>query len=414
MKPFICIIQQKSIYPFKSTDSEELMKFMWIVASGYTIIKSDYVRNEVPLMESSFTTSFPAIRGIQARQEYFVVMFPLKLIPKIISETEEDLPPEFRAQRIINKSRIPEIANYILDNPNDYCFSSITVSCDGDLEFRPYSNDPAYKNIGQLVLSLESRFLVNDGQHRRAAIEEALKISPELGDETISVVIFQDKGLKRAQQIFADLNRHAVNTTSSIGILYDHRDQLANTTKEIIAEIPLLDRYTDKERVSLPKLSPRIFSLNQIFNTNSRLINKKKGQLISEQERNFLKEFWTLLCETIDEWNLVMKKELTPADLRANYIVAHGVFIEAMGEVGRYLHENYPAEWKSYIKRLSKNDWSRSNKKDWLGRAFSSTGRINKNNHTIQLTANLIKMKLNLPLTEEELELENILKDGEI
>ncbi len=365
-------------------------------------------------MDLSFVTSFPAIRGIQAKQEYYVVMFPLKLIPRILSESEEELPPECRAQRIINKSRIPEIANYILNNPNDYCFSSITVSLDGDMEFVPYSTEPQHKDIGQLYISLDSKFLINDGQHRKAAIEEALKVSPELGNETISVVIFKDKGLKRAQQIFADLNRHAVNTTTSLGILYDHRDQLANITKQIVSEIPFLERYTDKEKVSLPKLSPRIFTLNQIFNTNSRLINKKKGQLITAQEKDFLKNFWELLIDSINEWKLVMKKELSPTELRANYIVAHGIFLEAIGIVGRFLFENYPSDWKTYVKKLSLIDWSRSNKEAWMGRAFSSTGRINKNNQTIQLTANMIKMCLKLPLTSDEMELERNMKDGVI
>ena len=364
-------------------------------------------------MDSSFVTSFPAIRGIQAKQEYYVVMFPLKLIPRIITESEEELPPEYRAQRIINKNRIPDIVNYILNNPNDYCFSSLTVSLDGDMKFIPFSNEPQHRNIGQLFVSLDSKFLINDGQHRKAAIEEALKVSPELGNETISVVIYKDKGLKRAQQMFADLNRHAVNTTTSIGILYDHRDQLANITKEIIAENPLLERYTDKEKVSLPKLSPRIFTLNQIFNTNSKLINKKKGQPIPNQEKEFLKQFWSLLTDSINEWKLVMKRQMSPTELRANYIVAHGIFLEAMGIVGRFLFENYPADWGSYIKNLANIDWSRSNKELWMGRAFSTTGRINKNNHTIQLTANMIKMKLNLPLTKDELELEKNMKIGD-
>jgi len=363
-------------------------------------------------LDASFVTKFPAIRGIQAKQEYYVVMFPLKLIPRIISECEDELPPEYRAQRIINKSRIPDIVNYILNNPNDYCFSSITVSLDGDMEFIPFSDEPQYRNIGHLVISLDAKFLINDGQHRRAAIEEALKVAPELGDETISVVIFRDQGLKRAQQMFADLNRHAVNTTTSLGILYDHRDQLANITKQIVSEIPLLERYTDKEKVSLPKLSPRIFTLNQIFNTNSRLINKKKGQMISSQEEDFLKQFWVQLTESIKEWNLVMKKEMSPTDLRANYIVAHGIFLEAIGIVGRFLFENYPSDWKTYIRKLSAIDWSRNNKETWMGRAFSETGRINKNNHTVQLTANMIKMNLNLPLTEEESALEKNLKVG--
>jgi DNA sulfur modification protein DndB len=61
---------------------------------------------------------------------------------------------------------------------------------------------------------MSSRFLINDGQHRRAAIEEALKVRPEFGDETISVVFFIDAGLENSQQMFADLNKHAVRPTN--------------------------------------------------------------------------------------------------------------------------------------------------------------------------------------------------------
>lgn len=365
------------------------------------------------MMYSGFTSNFPAIRGTQAGREYYVIMFPLKLIPRLIAEFEEEMPVEHRSQRIINKNRIPDIANYILDNPLDYCFSSITVSFDGDMEFHPYSMEPQHNNIGNLIMSMDSKFLVNDGQHRRAAIEEALRISPELGNETISVVVFQDHGLKRAQQMFADLNRNSVNITSSIGILYEHRDQLANITKQIISEIPLFERYTDKEKVSLSKLSPRIFALNQIFNTNTILLNKKKGQLISELEHTFLKEFWIVLSEAVTEWQLVIKKEITPSELRINFIVAHGVFLEAIGVVGRYLYINHPTDWKKYLLKLSTVDWSRHNKSEWLGRAFTITGRINKNSHTVQMTANLIKTKLNLPLTADELKFEDQIKAGE-
>jgi DNA sulfur modification protein DndB len=364
-------------------------------------------------MEGNFSFSFPALRGRQANQEYYVVMCPLRLIPKIFLFDEEEIPPEHRAQRIINKTRIPEIANYILENPTDYVFSSLTASIDGKMEFRPYSEEANFKDLGNLVISLDSKFLINDGQHRRAAIEEALKMAPELGNESISVVFFNDTGLKKSQQMFADLNRHAVNTTSSLGILYEHRDQLANLTKELISEVPLLERYTDKERVSLSKLSPKIFALNHIFNTNCKLLNKKKGELISQQEKDFIKEFWIVLCESIIEWQLVFNKELTPTQLRSNYIVAHGVFLEAIGTVGNYLYQNHPTDWQAYITNLSKIDWNRSNKKDWMGRAFGSTGRINKTNQTIQLTANLIKQKLSLPLRESEVEMEEILRTGE-
>lgn len=364
-------------------------------------------------MDANFSYSFPALRGKQAGKEYYVAMCPLRLIPKIFLFDEEEIPPEHRAQRILNKTRVPEITNYILENPKDYVFSSITASIDGKMEFHPYSSDSDFKNLGKLIISLDSKFLINDGQHRRAAIEEALKMSPELGSETISVVFYNDKGLKKSQQMFADLNRHAVNTTSSIGILYDHRDQMATMTKNVVSEIPLLERYTDKERVSLSKLSPKIFALNHIFNTNCKILNKKKGELISQQEQEFIKEFWEVLCESIEEWQQVLRKEITPTQLRSNYIVAHGVFLEAIGIVGHYLYQNHPTDWKVYIKKLSKIDWNRDNKKDWLGRAFGATGRINKNNQTIQFTANLIKQKLSLPLLESEIEMEEILRSGE-
>lgn len=238
-------------------------------------------------MENGFSYNFPAIRGKQAGKNYYVVMCPLRLIPKIFLFDEEEIPPEYRAQRILNKNRIPEMTNYIVEHPDDYVFSSLTASVDGEMNFEPFSKKSTYKDLGNLKISLDSRFLINDGQHRRAAIEEALKIAPELGNETISVVFFHDEGLKKSQQIFADLNRHAVNTTSSIGILYDHRDELALITKEIVDEIPLLSRYTDKEKVSLSKNSPKLLSLNHIFNANLRLLGKSKGDSITGEERDF-------------------------------------------------------------------------------------------------------------------------------
>lgn len=241
-------------------------------------------------------------------------MCPLRLIPKIFLFDEEEIPAEHRAQRILNKSRIPEITNYIIENQSDYVFSSLTASIDGDIEFHPFSSDQSFQDLGQLRISLDSKFLINDGQHRRSAIEEALKLSPDLGHETISVVFYHDQGLRNSQQIFSDLNRHAVNTTSSIGILYDHRDKLALVTKEIVEENNLLVRYTDKEKVNLSKNSPKILALNHIFNTNLRLLGKTKGDLITENEEQFLKEFWAILCDTIVEWNLVYNKELSPVN----------------------------------------------------------------------------------------------------
>ena len=70
-------------------------------------------------MDPAFEYVFPAIRGVQANREYYVSMCPLKLIPKIFLFDEEELVPELRAQRILNKNRIPEISRYIVDNQKE-------------------------------------------------------------------------------------------------------------------------------------------------------------------------------------------------------------------------------------------------------------------------------------------------------
>ena len=142
-------------------------------------------------MSTTFGYIFPAIRGIQASREYYVAMCPLHVIPKIFLFDEEELAPEVRAQRILNKGRIPELTKYIVENKNDYVFSAITASIDGEVEFEPIDPEAKYTSLnGVLKISMNARFIINDGQHRRAAIEQALKSEPGLGDESIAVVFF--------------------------------------------------------------------------------------------------------------------------------------------------------------------------------------------------------------------------------
>ena len=137
---------------------------------------------------------FDAIRGTQAKRDFYVAMCPLKIIPKLFIFNDYDIPPELRAQRTLRETRIPAIKDYILNNPDDYTFSSLTASVDGLMEFSPFPSLGKDGKLGRLNINMDSRLLINDGQHRRKAIEEALKEKPELGSEMISVVFFQDDG----------------------------------------------------------------------------------------------------------------------------------------------------------------------------------------------------------------------------
>ena len=98
-------------------------------------------------MATGFEYVFPAIRGVQARREYFVSMCPLRLLPKVFLFNEAEMVPELRAQRQLNKARLPEMARYVIDNPDDYVFSAITASVDASVKFEPIGENGTYSGV---------------------------------------------------------------------------------------------------------------------------------------------------------------------------------------------------------------------------------------------------------------------------
>ncbi|WP_270890798.1 DNA sulfur modification protein DndB [Streptomyces sp. DHE17-7] len=100
-------------------------------------------KNVSPRTSAGFEYTFPAIRGIQAGREFYVSMCPLRLIPRIFHLDEDELTPEMRAQRVLNKGRLPALTKYILDNPDDYVFSALTASVDGHVTCEGIHRGPA-------------------------------------------------------------------------------------------------------------------------------------------------------------------------------------------------------------------------------------------------------------------------------
>ena len=357
-------------------------------------------------MSEAFNYVFTALRGQQAGREYYVVMCPMKLIPKIFLFDEDELPPELRAQRTLNRARIPDIANYIVKNPTEYAFASLTASIDGAVEFQPLDVAELGGDVGSLTIPMTTRFVINDGQHRRAAIEEALKERPELADETISIVFFVDQNLRRCQQLFADLNKHAVRPTKSLGILYDRRDPLANLCRQMIDEVDIFKGLTETEKTTISNRSIKLFTLSSIYQATAELLKQKgKSAKITEAHKKLAIEYWSTLGNIIPEWRLAKAKQISTAELRRDYIHAHGVALHTLGIVGANLVAQYPNEWQDRLKSLNAIDWRRSNMDIWEGRAIIN-GRISKSQQSIKLTVSFLKAVLGLPLTVEETELE--------
>jgi DNA sulfur modification protein DndB len=353
---------------------------------------------------------FPAIRGIQAGREYYVSMCPMRLLPKIFLFDEAELVPELRAQRQLNKSRLPEMARYISANPDSYIFSAITASIDAVVEFEKNIDKDGSERIGLLKIPMSARFVINDGQHRRAAIEMALKERPEIGDESIAVVFFMDVGLERSQQMFADLNRYAIRPSASLGLLYDHRDQKAALARAFITESTFFKDIVELEKATLSARSRKLFTLSALYQATLSLLSEIEFR--SDKLRDAtLFTFWHEVAKNLKEWQQVQCGRIGAGEVRADFIHSHGVVLHAIGLVGNSILRKQ-MDIPKILAKLAKIDWRRSNARLWEGRAMIG-GRISKGQQNVTLTANAIKNALGISLTPEEQRIEDAFKRGD-
>src|SRR5439155_20231216 len=183
-----------------------------------------------------------------------------------------------------------------------------------EVHFEPAIMSDGTSDIGRLIVPMSAHFVINDGQHRRAAIEKALEEQPDLEDETIAVVFYLDAGLHRSQQLFADLNKHAVRPTQSLGILYDYRDPLAGLARDLAERVFCFKGLTDMEKTTISNRSVKLFTLNGIYQATVALLDKRKHEKeISQEDQDLAFLFWTELGHTIPQWELAANHKASSA-----------------------------------------------------------------------------------------------------
>jgi DNA sulfur modification protein DndB len=306
--------------------------------------------------------TFPVITGSMGGRQYYSLLVPLSEIPHLFKFNDwSGCTPEFQAQRVLNKARVPDITRYILNNENGYLFSSITASFSCPVKFVPSADNA---EVGTLEMELENlEFIINDGQHRCAAIAAALKENPALGKEKISVLLFETESMDRLQQMFSDLNRFVQQTSKSLGMLYDRRDNLSALTMELVEQVDVFRDTVDKEKVTIPRRSSKLFTVSALYEANEELLGKKVAAQGSPLYVEILKravEYWTELSKIMSDWQKVKKGELGASELRQEKINTHAVVLRALGGVGRTLLAKYPEDWQAKLRLLENIDWRKS------------------------------------------------------
>lgn len=342
-----------------------------------------------------FAYRFPAVKGFQAGKEFYIAMIPLRFLSKLFGNDDDYVPPEYRAQRRLNTARIPVIKDYILENRESYVFSALAAAIDGEYTF---AASGISGDVGILEISMDAHFIIVDGQHRKASIIEAIQEDETLNNETISIVFYEDKGLKHSQQMFTDLNKHAVKTSNSIAELYDSRDPLAVTTINVIDRIDFLKQYTDKEKDILGKYSSNFFTLNTFYKANKRILTKAK---LDESQEEFLYRYWSAVVEHIIPWRELTNKEISKVDLREQYIVTQAIIIQALGCLGNYYARNPETNISEELQKLEGIDWSRG-ASCWKGRIVRANGKIVNSADAAHLACNIMKQVIGIPLDQDD------------
>lgn len=334
----------------------------------------------------------PAVRGIQAKKEYYTMMMPLRMLKQNLFSETEDMPPAMRAQRMPKPKKVKDIAAYVTGRQDSYVLPSVTCSVNvsdadqGSFQFEPVKDDC---DIGSLHIPMSGTFMVNDGQHRLAGLLKAMEDCPDLGDETIPVTVFAYLGLKRSQQMFHDLNYYASKPPSSLNLLYDFYEEESAIARGLLKAVPLFGKFTDCERTSVGKRSSKLFTLNGV---HAAVCIMRKGLGDDECDLATLVEYWTEVAAQMPDWMEVDDRHVSAGEVRSEQVSGHAVTLEALAHVGVEVMardlEKYPnTTWRQrlYALTLPKVNWRKDNA-DWEG-VFMYGGTIRKNKTTAQAFA---------------------------
>ena len=308
-------------------------------------------------------------------------MIPIRLLTKLFVLETEEMPAEMRAQRQPNNTRIKKLAAYVLEK--EYVLSSVTVTVELSEAYDYFQFEQVQDDLGMLKIPMESKMLIADGQHRIYGLQRALKEDPDLGDETISCVIFLDFGLERRQQIFHDLNNFVSKPTKSLNLLYDHRSDGAEIARNVMNGAIIFRGRTDAEKTSLAAKSLKAFTFNAIDEAVNKWMHpgKDNGLSAAQMSKRAI-EFFKEVTKHIPEWQWLIDKEIAPGELRAGSMSCNAVTLCALGYVGSVLLKE--SDWNERLAalKLGEIEWAKSN--TVFENVIIFGGRIHKNSTTVK------------------------------
>ena len=227
--------------------------------------------------------------------------------------------------------RTEEIKNYLLDSPHRFLGSLIVAVWGGDPQYQAVQiADPddllrgIDSDFGLLTFDGSQRYFALDGQHRLKAIQDALNINPELGNEEICVLMVAhydtEVGRERTRRLFTNINRNAKTTTLAENIALDEDYGISILTRRFLTDHPFLKRH-EVVRIftkvdtnvgvlrlathQIPKTHPRALTTITVLHDLLYQLSFDAPKTISDKTKrptdNDLEDAYVDLCTKVDQ-----------------------------------------------------------------------------------------------------------------
>ncbi len=286
--------------------------------------------------------TFPSIKARMGSIEYFVTTMTFSDVAKWIKQPSKtsETSTDFKTwlQREIDPARLRKIAQYLSERDQRF-FSSIVVGIfDGEPNWFPVivTESPVLGDViisertktsmGVLQLSGSEQSFSIDGQHRVEAIKAALRDSPELATDELSVIFLSHKvsnaGRERTRRLFTNLNKYARPVSQGEIVALDEDDAFAIVTRGMTDEFrPLrgLISYTKTANLrpsdhvgvtstvglyQLIQLLPRAKGSKSLRKLKDGPAEKHEEEI--KQIRENAENFWNVLGRSVPEMSKVL------------------------------------------------------------------------------------------------------------
>lgn len=254
----------------------------------------------------------PAHRFRQGRRDVYAFALDIATLDEALPDRVDDRVIK-DANRPLTLSHAKKIQEY-LEERSDWLLGTMMLGITPEaIEFLPYQEDDGSGPLalGELRVRADHRSAMKmfDGQHRRRAIKDALRLlkSANRGDKvrsleeaSIPIMLYAEDSIDALRQMFTDASQTKTIERNTV-TQFDRRDAFNLAALWLEENSDLLAGRVEMERASVPRTGESIIAINQLAATLKTLEVGHKGRVSKELNSQYMLRLEDL-CERCWVW----------------------------------------------------------------------------------------------------------------